>query len=321
MIIYPLYISYSKLIGDNMENESNKNEKQKERSSQTLIDSDNLAPTSRMLTISERIKALNAKGLSDNKKPSSQFTMSSSSSSSSVNINKPKPKPKPKSLQGTKLPVITTAESSTSPANRPTSSTIDPETLLTSSFNSIASSTLLVGIHELELTDQKDVIIFRGDNRDPEKIVAAGGFYPWSKKHVTEIKQELTDAFISDGPSAHMVGHVRSANRNYVSTGINTDCGGYGGHAAYLYKMEIPGLIPQEMNKETIGQQIKQDRRGINYPEFLMSHQTLQQSEFVAMMPARTEELTFITPIPLNYITSYKKKGTNIWHKMPGPKE
>ncbi|EQB98810.1 hypothetical protein [Photorhabdus temperata] len=300
-----------------MENESNKNEKQKQSSSQI----DNLAPTNRTLTISERIKALNEQGLSDTKKSTSQFAMPSSSSSSSVNTNKPEPKPKPKSLQGKKLPVITTAESSTSAANRSTSSTVDSETLLTSSFNDITSSTLSVGKHELELTDQKDVIIFRGDNRDPEKIVAAGGFYPWSKKHITEIKNALTDAFISDGPSAHMVGHVRSPNQNYVSTGINTDCGGYGGHAAYLYKMEIPGLRPQEMSRETIGQEIRQDKRGINYPEFLMSHQTLQQSEFVAMMPARTEELTFITPIPLNYITSYKKKGTNTWHKMPGPKE
>lgn len=300
-----------------MENESNKGEKQKQSSSQT----DNLAPTNRTLTISERIKALNEQGLSDTKKSTSQFAMPSSSSSSSVNTNKPEPKPKPKSLQGKKLPVITTAESSTSAANRSTSSTVDSETLLTSSFNDITSSTLSVGKHELELTDQKDVIIFRGDNRDPEKIVAAGGFYPWSKKHITEIKNALTDAFISDGPSAHMVGHVRSPNQNYVSTGINTDCGGYGGHAAYLYKMEIPGLRPQEMSRETIGQEIRQDKRGINYPEFLMSHQTLQQSEFVAMMPARTEELTFITPIPLNYITSYKKKGTNTWHKMPGPKE
>ncbi|NHB88002.1 hypothetical protein [Photorhabdus tasmaniensis] len=297
-----------------MENESNKDEKQKESSSQT----DNFE---RKLTISERIKMLSERGFSDTKKSSSQFAMPSSSSSSSVNMNKPEPKPKPKSLQGKKLPAITTAESSTSAANQSTSSTIDSETLLTSSFNDITSSTLSVGKHELELTDQKDVIIFRGDNRDPEKIVAAGGFYPWSKKHVTEIKSALTEAFISDGPSAHMVGHVRSPNQNYVSTGINTDCGGYGGHAAYLYKMEIPGLRPQEMSRETIGQEIRQDKRGINYPEFLMSHQTLQQSEFVAMMPARTEELTFITPIPLGYITSYKKKGTNTWHKMPGPKE
>ncbi|WP_350305618.1 hypothetical protein [Photorhabdus viridis] len=300
-----------------MENESNKGEKQKESSSQT----DNLDPTNRTLTISERIRALNAKGLSDTPKTSSQFAMPSSSSSSSININKPKPKPKPEFLQGKKLPVITTAESSISAANQSTSSTIDSETLLTSSFNDITSSTLSVGKHEVELTAQKDVIVFRADNRDPEKIVAAGGFYPWSKKHVTEVKNALTDAFISDGPSAHMAGHVRSPNQNYVSTGINTDCGGYGGHAAYLYKMEIPELKPQEMSRETIGQEIRQDKRGINYPAFLMSHQTLQQSEFVAMMPTRTEELTFITPIPLNYITSYKKKGTNTWHKMPGPKE
>ncbi|NHB95208.1 hypothetical protein [Photorhabdus stackebrandtii] len=300
-----------------MENESEKDEKQKESSSKILIDSDKLAPTNRVLTISERIKALNEKGFSDTKKSSSQFAMPSSSSSSSVNINKPKPK----SLQGKEFPVITTAESSTSAANQSTSSTVDSETLLTSSFNDITSSTLPVGKHELELTDQKNVIVYRGDNRDPEKIAAAGGFYSWSKKHVTEIKKALTDAFISDGPSAHMAGHVRSPNQNYVSTGINTDCGGFGEQSAYLYKMEIPGLKPHDMNEETIGLKIKKERKNINSPEFLMSHLTLQQSEFVAMMPARTEELTFITPIPLSYITSYKKKGTNTWHKMPGTKQ
>ncbi|MBS9423190.1 hypothetical protein [Photorhabdus caribbeanensis] len=275
------------------------------------FNNDRPGSSDRGLTLSERIKALNERGLSDNKQPSSQFTRPPALSKPVVNI---KSRTSP-----VKTPsVITTAVNTISPVNQSASSIVSSEKPLASGFNRTTPSTLTVGKYELELTHQENVVVFRGDNRDPETIAAAGGFYPWSKQHVSRIKSELTDAFIKDGPSAHMIGHVRSPNKNYVSTGMNMDSGGFGEQSAYLYKMEIPGLKPQEMNKDTIGQEIRQDKRGINYPHFLMSHPTLQQSEFVAMIPARTEELTFITPIPLSYITSYKKKGTNTWNTMPG---
>ncbi|OCQ52992.1 hypothetical protein Ppb6_01885 [Photorhabdus australis subsp. thailandensis] len=69
--------------------------------------------------------------------------------------------------------------------------------------------------------------------------------------------------------------------------------------------------------KELLVKKLDKIAGGINYPHFLMSHLTLADSEFVAMIPARSEELTFITPIPLSYIISYRKRGTNIWLPMP----
>ncbi|WP_350304992.1 hypothetical protein [Photorhabdus viridis] len=232
-------------------------------------------------TISERIAALNINELSNIKQPVPQFARPYTS-------NRPIPTPVP----------------------------IDSEKLLESNNYDTTSSTLTVGKYKLELTSQGKVVVFRGDNRTPEQIVAAGGFYPWSKQSASKIKKELINEFIDIGPSAHMMGHVRSPNKNYVSTGMNMDSGGFGEQSNYLYRMEIPGLKPQDMNDKTIGEKIRQDKRGINYPHFLMSHLTLAESEFVAMIPARSEELTFITPIPLSYITSYRKRGTNTWNLM-----
>ncbi|KAA1185414.1 hypothetical protein [Photorhabdus heterorhabditis] len=265
----------------------------------------NLSQLSRKTAISERRAMFERNASSNNEQPVPQFARSYTSNRSVVNIN-----------PGRSSIAVATANS-TSPVNIPTPAAASPDKLLSSNSCDTTSSTLTVGKYKLELTSQGKVVVFRGDNRTPEQIVAAGGFYPWSKQDAGKIKKELIDEFIKIGPSAHMMGHVRSPNKNYVSTGMNMDSGGFGEQSNYLYKMEIPGLKPQDMNERTLGEKIRQDSRGINYPHFLMNHLTLAESEFVAMIPARSEELTFITPIPLSYITSYRKRGTNTWLPMP----
>ncbi|NHB91772.1 hypothetical protein [Photorhabdus cinerea] len=265
----------------------------------------NPSKLSRKTAISERIAALERNGLSNSSQPVPQFSRPYTSNRPVVNIN-----------PGRSSIAVATANS-TSPVNIPTPAPASPDKLLSSNRCDTTSSTLTIGKYKLELTSQGKVVVFRGDNRTPEQIGAAGGFYPWSKQDAGKIKKELIDEFIKIGPSAHMMGHVRSPNKNYVSTGMNMDSGGFGEQSEYLYRMEIPGLKPQDMNERTLGEKIRQDSRGINYPHFLMSHLTLAESEFVAMIPARSEELTFITPIPLSYITSYRKRGTNTWHPMP----
>lgn len=47
-----------------------------------------------------------------------------------------------------------------------------------------------------------------------------------------------------------------------------------------------------------------------------MSNDTLDQANFVAMIPPMTVEVTFITPIPSAYIVSFRKAGSREWESF-----
>ncbi|OCQ52991.1 hypothetical protein Ppb6_01884 [Photorhabdus australis subsp. thailandensis] len=159
----------------------------------------NLSQLSRKTAISERRAMFERNASSNNEQPVPQFARSYTSNRSVVNIN-----------PGRSSIAVVTANS-TSPVNISTPAAASPDKLLPSTSCDTTSSTLTVGKYKLELTSQGKVVVFRGDNRTPEQIVAAGGF---------------------------------------------------GEQSNYLYKMEIPGLKPQDMNERTLGEKIRQDSRG-----------------------------------------------------------
>ncbi|WP_223486311.1 RHS repeat-associated core domain-containing protein [Pseudomonas sp. A-RE-19] len=179
---------------------------------------------------------------------------------------------------------------------------------------SYAASSLAVGSHQLMLTSSGSVVAMRGDNRSPEQIRAAGGFFPRDNRGL-KIKQEFRQAVVAKGINTQAQEHVRNPVAGYVSTGMNEESGGYGDTRAYLYRMEIPGLREQAINDQTLGlgSPFKFTPKGGLDARLLMSGDTLDQSEFVAMIPPRTVEMTFITPIPDAYIVAFRAAGSVQW--------
>ena len=154
----------------------------------------------------------------------------------------------------------------------------------------------------------------RGDNRSPDQIRAADGFYPRDNRG-QKIKQEFGQTLVAKGFNTLANEHVRSPVAGYVSTGMDEDSGGYGDSRAYLYRMEVPGLKERDVNEQTLGlgSPFKFTPKGGLDARLLMSGDTLDQSKFVVMIPPRTAEMTFITPIPAAYIVAFRKAGSDKW--------
>lgn len=179
---------------------------------------------------------------------------------------------------------------------------------------SYAASSLAVGSHQLMLTSSGSVISMRADNRTPEQIRTAGGFFPRDNRG-PQNKQEFRQAVVTKGINTQAQEHVRNPIAGYVSTGMNEESGGYGDTRDYLYRMEIPGLREQAINDQTLGlgSPFKFTPKGRLDTRLLMSGDTLDQSDFVAMIPPMTAEMTFITPIPNAYIVASRKLGSDQW--------
>lgn len=154
----------------------------------------------------------------------------------------------------------------------------------------------------------------RGDDRTPDQIRTAGGFFPRDNRG-PKIKEEFRQAAVTKGINTQAQEHVRSPIAGYVSTGMDEDSGGYGDTRAYLYRMEIPGLKEQAVNDQTLGlgSPFKFTPKGRLDTRLLMSGNTLDQSKFVAMIPPLTVEMTFITPIPSAFIVAYRPAKSNQW--------
>ncbi|WP_434631477.1 RHS repeat-associated core domain-containing protein [Pseudomonas sp. Z1-29] len=175
-------------------------------------------------------------------------------------------------------------------------------------------TTMLVGSHVLTVTQSGGILAMRGDDRSPEQIHKAGGFYPRDNRG-PEIKREFRSALVNKGFNTIANEHVRSPVPGFLSTGMDEDSGGYGDTRNYLYRMEIPGLKERNVNEKTLGleQPFEFKPKGKLSARLLMSGDSLDQADFVAMIPPMTVELTFITPIPAAHIVAYRKKGTNEW--------
>ncbi|WPN57085.1 RHS repeat-associated core domain-containing protein [Pseudomonas sp. P9_31] len=184
----------------------------------------------------------------------------------------------------------------------------------TGALPSYATDSMVVGSHSLSIGPRGGVVAMRGDNRDPDQIRTAGGFFPRDNRG-SKIKEEFRQAAVTKGINTLAQEHVRSPVAGYVSTGMDEDSGGYGDTRAFLYRMEIPGLKERAINDQTLGlgSPFKFIPKGRLGTRVLMSGDTLDQSEFVAMIPPMTVEMTFITPIPSAHIVAYRPAKSNQW--------
>jgi insecticidal toxin complex protein TccC len=177
-----------------------------------------------------------------------------------------------------------------------------------------AGGSMNAGSHQLLLGPSGAVIAMRGDDRSPETIRKAGGFFPRDNRG-PEIKDEFRQAAVGKSMNTLSQEHVRSPVPGYVSTGMDENSGGYGDTRAYLYRMEIPGLAERAINDQTLGLNTSFEfiPKGRLHARLLMSGSTLDQSKFVAMIPPMTVEMTFITPIPSAYIVAYREAKSTEW--------
>lgn len=155
---------------------------------------------------------------------------------------------------------------------------------------------------------------YRGENRAPNKISEAGGFKPWSQDTPAEILQRFKSEF-SKNATEHSQAHVRSPNRDYISFGTDMAAGGYADSRDYLYEIKIPKMHEQNITAQVLGTETLKFRKNVASPRLLLDGETVDTSNFVAMLPARTVEATFVTPIPKEYITRFRHKGK--WFDFP----
>ncbi|SEC75688.1 insecticidal toxin complex protein TccC [Pseudomonas frederiksbergensis] len=179
---------------------------------------------------------------------------------------------------------------------------------------SYAGGSMTVGSHQLMLATSGSVIATRADNRSPKTIRKAGGFFPRDNRG-PKIKDEFRRAVVSNGINTLAQEHVRSPFPGYVSTGMDEVSGGFGDTRAYQYRMEIPGLKERDINDQTLGlgAPFEFTPKGRLDTRLLMSDDTLDGAEFVAIIPPVTVEMTFITPIPNAYIVAVREAKSTQW--------
>ncbi|CQH97669.1 Rhs family protein [Yersinia enterocolitica] len=149
---------------------------------------------------------------------------------------------------------------------------------------------------------------YRGDDRSPEAIRKAGGFYPRSGDSSKDVLTRFKKAFSEDA-AGHSQAHVRQGNPDYISFGTDLDSGGYADTRSYFYEVKIPGLRQQNITAEVIGTQSVRTGPKVSAPRLLLDGHSVDTSNFVAMLPARTVEATFVTPVPIQFISRYRMKG------------
>ncbi|MBO0114122.1 hypothetical protein JND34_15240, partial [Listeria monocytogenes] len=86
---------------------------------------------------------------------------------------------------------------------------------------------------------------------------------------------------------------------DYISFGTDLDSGGYADTRSYFYEVKIPGLRQQNITAEVIGTQSVRTGPKVSAPRLLLDGHSVDTSNFVAMLPARTVEATFVTPVPI----------------------
>ncbi|WP_274712938.1 RHS repeat domain-containing protein [Xenorhabdus bovienii] len=157
---------------------------------------------------------------------------------------------------------------------------------------------------------------YRGDDRAPEKLKESDGFFARSPKSVADIKKDFIKTFSIDGGTLAK-NHVTSPNPDFVSFGTTLDSGGYAETRNYFYEVNIPGMKEVPVTPTTMGVDKVKTPPKILAPKLLLSDENAQCSEFIAMMPNKSVEATFITPVPYKYITRYKdNRNGSEWIKM-----
>ncbi|HGJ5906600.1 MAG TPA: RHS repeat protein [Arsenophonus nasoniae] len=181
-----------------------------------------------------------------------------------------------------------------------------PTVLSESSSTDLIASTR--SINETE-AQTNGTFFYRGDDRSPEVIKSAGGFFPRSPDPASVIKKRFIEIFSFDAGTLAK-NHVTSPNPDFVSFGTTLESGGYAETRNYFYEVNIPDIAEVPISPITMGVEKVKTPPKILTPKLLLSAANAQDSKFIAMMPNKSVEATFITPVPYKYITRYKNNRT-----------
>lgn len=175
------------------------------------------------------------------------------------------------------------------------------------------------------------IIAYRADDREPDRIKGSGGFYP--KIINLGLATDVPEAQRPDTASRRFAlaslrelcakganniqEHVITNMGCYVSAGLTEDCGGHN-NKRYLYKMTFGALRPQPLTPAVVGGPVTS---APFLPVLHLDGATAATSTLIALVPARSEELTFLTFIPLVCLTHYRAGGEagegEPWLPMP----
>ncbi len=260
----------------------------------TLMDVDGLAPG---LTIAERIKKLQQAAPQTN----------DAQSGAQTSMNRPALRRVVPPLNQNTLPLKSAGSGSPEKIQKhlliDRVANVEPKT-------PVETAALASDMENVSLTDQvsvpaTDSLFYRGDDRSPEKIKASGGFFARSPDPADVIKMRFIEKFSNDAGTLAK-NHVTSPNPDFISFGTTIDSGGYAETRDYFYKIEIPGMKEVPINSTYMGVANVKKPPKILTPKLLLSGENAQNSEFIAMMPNKSVEATFITPVPYKYLTHYK---------------
>ncbi|WP_241160632.1 enterotoxin A family protein [Pseudomonas chlororaphis] len=159
-----------------------------------------------------------------------------------------------------------------------------------------------------------ETVLYRGDTRSPDAIKSAGGFTSKSGKSSPGVLQEYYEK-LRTSPDGVARDHVAFKNKDFISTAVDEQCGGYS--SGYIYKIEISNFSVHKFGPDVLGAGAKSLRSGRIFPHLMMSGETYYGSELVAIqqpLQSNSPEVSFLTSIPDRYIASWRKGNSNEWN-------
>lgn len=159
---------------------------------------------------------------------------------------------------------------------------------------------------------------YRGDDRDPVKIKLAGGFKAWHPMDPATmqrlIKQMYGSSFSLDAAGVHETWIHKTTSQKHIkgvmtSLGLDKDSGGFA-ESEWFYELQLPSslhhVIPDE---KMLGELPKYGGHGKRDPLLLMDSDDLTSARHVALLAHQFDEITFLTPIPFEWIVAVHQGG------------
>ncbi len=159
------------------------------------------------------------------------------------------------------------------------------------------------------------MIFYRGDSRNPTAIVTAGGFsarQPMTLHEARECVLKYCGAYGSNlNPTDLSRLIISSPQKGFISADPSEDCGGYS-NSGYIYRIEFNTLEEKKYEEGILGNLIKM-RPSAFHPKLYLNAGSLNFATAIALkhFGNATNEVTFLTNIPIANITGYKKSGTS----------
>lgn len=160
--------------------------------------------------------------------------------------------------------------------------------------------------------------LYRTDDRDPYKIETARGFYLKRANSMPAIKKFVQDLYKTGTISARIEEHHRSGKNWAIATDKGTFMGGYS--KKFYYLMNFPTLTSVVANERSLGV-VPGAIRAVQKPTLYLNTPTLSTASLIAVHVGPEKELTFFTPIPVNFITHYAQDKNGPWQRMKGRTE